>query len=200
LAILGCVYLIALAIGFATIPSRAHAIPDPIFTVLELLILIMAPAMVSLMAAVHAWAPPPAKVLGLVSLVFMTATAVLTSCVHFAILTLSRHPAFQGAPWSLVFSFKWPSLAYAVDILAWDLFFPFSMFFAAFIFRGTRLARAIRLLMLAAGCLALAGLVGVATGDMQSRNIGILGYAVLFPIIAAFLALLFHRSDGRTGD
>ena len=42
--------------------------------------------------------------------------------------------------------------------------------------------------------LALAGLAGVAAGDMRMRNIGIAGYAGIFPMVAGLLALLFHRS------
>jgi hypothetical protein len=32
---------------------------------------------------------------------------------------------------------------------------------------------------------------------MQVRNVGILGYAVLFPIAAGLLANLFHRAGTR---
>jgi hypothetical protein len=42
--------------------------------------------------------------------------------------------------------------------------------------------------------LALGGLTGVITGDMQLRNIGIAGYVGVFPVAAALLALLFHRA------
>jgi apolipoprotein N-acyltransferase len=41
--------------------------------------------------------------------------------------------------------------------------------------------------------LALAGLAGVVLGDMQVRLIGVAGYAVVFPISAALLALRLHR-------
>ena len=39
--------------------------------------------------------------------------------------------------------------------------------------------------------MAYAGLTGVALDNMQIRNIGILGYAVLFPIAAGMLARVF---------
>ena len=58
--------------------------------------------------------------------------AGVISVVHFCVLTLSRQPEFVGRPWeSLVFTFAWPSVVYAVDILAWDVFFPLSVLFAA---------------------------------------------------------------------
>jgi hypothetical protein len=128
-------------------------------------------------------------------LVFMGLLAGVTSVVHFCVLTLSRQPEFVGRPWeSLVFPFEWPSVVYAVDILAWDVFFPFSVLFAAPVFRGSRLAAWIRVLMIASGVLSLAGLSGVVAGDMQLRNIGIVGYVGVFLVVAALLAILFYRA------
>jgi hypothetical protein len=85
-------------------------------------------------------------------------------------------------------------VAYALDILAWDVFFALSMFFAAPVFGGSRLAASIRVLMIASGVLALAGLSGVLAGDMQLRNIGILGYVGVFLVVAGLLAVLFYRT------
>jgi hypothetical protein len=42
--------------------------------------------------------------------------------------------------------------------------------------------------------LALAGLSGVVAGDMQLRNIGIVGYLGVFLVVAGLLAVLFHRA------
>jgi hypothetical protein len=159
------------------------------FRNLEVLIIMM-PAMVPLMVAVHAWAPMHAKTLSLTSVAFMGLLAGVTSTVHFVILTLSRQPEFAGQSWlPLVLSFNWPSVAYALDILGWDVFFALSMLFAAPVFRGSRLAAWIRVLMIASGVLALAGLSGVVVGEMQLRNIGIVGYVGVFLVVAALLAV-----------
>jgi hypothetical protein len=153
------------------------------------------PVMVALMVVVHAWAPVHAKALSLISLVFMGLLAGVTCSLHFVILTLSRQPEFTGQPWlPLVFSFSWPSIAYALDILGWDVFFALSMLFAAPVFRGSRLAAWIRVLMIASAVLALAGLSGVVAGEMQLRNIGIVGYVGVFLVVAALLVLLFYRA------
>jgi hypothetical protein len=144
---------------------------------------------------VHAWAPMHAKTLSLTSLVFMGMLAGLTCSVHFVILTLSRQPEFTAQPWlPLVLSFNWPSVVYALDILGWDVFFPLSMLFAAPVFWGSRLAAWIRVLMTASGVLALAGLSGVVVGDMQLRNIGIVGYVGVFLVVTALLGVLFYRA------
>jgi hypothetical protein len=188
-------YAVTLAMGLASLESPQQPIGDPMFTILEVLIIIMMPAMVALMVTVHAWAPMHAKTLSLTSLVFMGMLAGLTCSVHFVILTLSRQPEFTAQPWlPLVLSFNWPSVVYALDILGWDVFFPLSMLFAAPVFWGSRLAAWIRVLMTASGVLALAGLRGVVVGDMQLRNIGIVGYVGVFLVVTALLAVLFYRA------
>jgi len=66
----------------------------------------------------------------------------------------------------------WPSI---VDILA--LVLP------PILFRGgSRLERWLRILLLVSGLLSLAGLIGVPLADMQVRNIGVVGYAVVAPV------------------
>jgi hypothetical protein len=95
-------------------------------------------------------------------------------------------------------SFEWPSVAYALDILAWDVFFALSVLSAAPVFRGSRLATSVRVSLIASGVLALAGLSGVVVGDMGLRSIGIFGYAGVFPVAALLLALLFQRTSPIT--
>ncbi len=68
------------------------------------------------------------------------------------------------------------------------------MLFAAPVFAGSRLAASIRVLMITSGVLALAGLSGVVAGDMQLRNIGIVGYLGVFLVVAGLLAVLFYRA------
>ncbi len=156
------------------------------------------PLMVALMVAVHAWAPAEAKVFSLISLVFMSLLAGLTCSVHFVILTVGRQAAFAGLTWMPLFlSFNWPSVSYALDILAWDVFFALSVLFAAPVFSGNRLATSISVLLVASGALALGGLSGVIVGDMQLRNIGILGYSGVFPAAALLLAIFFYRARPR---
>jgi hypothetical protein len=191
-------YAVTLVVGLLSLKSPQEPIGDPMFTILEILIIVMMPAMVALMVAVHAWAPTHAKTLTLTSVVFMGLLAGMTSIVHFCILTLSRQPEFSGQSWlPLVLSFNWPSVVYTLDILAWDIFFPLSMLFAAPVFGGSRLAGWIRVLMIASGVLSLAGLSGVVSGDMQLRNIGIVGYVGVFLVVATLLAVLFYRTTSK---
>jgi hypothetical protein len=154
--------------------------------------------MLAFMVALHAWVPEDRKAAALLGIAFMGLCAVVTCSVHFAILTLSRQPAITGAAWAIpVLSFEWPSLAYAMDILAWDFFFPLAVLCAASAIAGAGPARAARWLLRASALLAFVGLVGVPLADMRVRNIGIVGYLVLFPIAAVLMANVFRRSAGR---
>ena len=45
--------------------------------------------------------------------------------------------------------------------------------------------------------IAIAGLVGVILDDMSVRNIGIVGYAVVYPVAAVVLVRFFHTLPDR---
>jgi len=88
------------------------------------------------MVVVNAYAAPDVRASSQIALAFTILAVGITSSVHFVILTASRQIAasgFAGTP--LFLSFTWPSVAYALDILAWDLFFAFALLFAAPIFK-----------------------------------------------------------------
>ena len=196
--VLTVTYAVALVAGLLSLESPQQPISGPLFLILEILIILMMPMVVALMVAVHAWASADTKVFSLMALVFVSLLAGLTSSVHFVILTVSRQPAFaELSSMPLFLSFTWPSVSYALDILAWDVFFALAVLFAAPVFSGDRLAASIRVLMIASGVLSLAGLSGVVVGDMRLRNVGILGYVGAFPVAVLLLAILFYRAPPR---
>lgn len=187
-------YAVVLGIGLLTLSSSDTPIQDPWFTFMELLILVLAPTMVAFTVGLQVWSPVQRKSYAQLGVVFMSMCALVTCCVHFSVLTLSREPAFETGNWqTLVFAFRWPSIVYALDILAWDIFFPLAALCAALAIEGPGLAGLARTLLYASAALALAGLVGVPLGNMNFRNIGILGYAVLFPVASFLMAIVFRR-------
>jgi hypothetical protein len=194
---LGIAYAIILILGLLAQKNPQEPVADPYFTLLELLILVLAPLAVVIMVVVHAWAAREVKIYSLTAVIFMSLLAGVTCCVHFVILTVSRQPDVAHLPWLPLFlSFKWPSVVYALDILAWDVFYGLAVLFAAPVFRGDQLAAAIRILLTVSGMLALAGLIGVPLGDMNLRLlVGGVGYAVLFPIVSLLLALVFRHTE-----
>lgn len=188
-------YAVTLMLGLLSLASADETIADPLFSTLEILIIIMMPMMVAQMVAVHAWASAHVKVFSFIAVAFMVLLCGVTCGVHFVILTISHQAAFVGQSWLPLLEFKWPSVVYALDILGWDVFFPLAMLFAAPAFSGSRLASWIRSLMIASGLLAFAGLIGVVSADMQLRNIGIVGYVGVFLVVAVLLTALFYQSE-----
>jgi len=191
--LLGVAYAVITLLGFISLKSPQEPIGDPYFLLMELLILLMAPLMVVVMVVVHAYASAEKKIYSWAALIFMVLMAGITSSNHFVILTVGRMAVTDLGWFSALFSFQWPSVAYALDILAWDWFFALSMLCAAPIFEGDRLERLVRTLMLVSGGLSLIGLLGVPLANMQIRNIGIIGYGVVAPIVFLLLGMVFGR-------
>jgi hypothetical protein len=132
----------------------------------------------------------------------MSLLAVISSSVHFVVLTVSRQIEATGLTWApLFFSWKWPSVVYTLDILAWDWFFALSILFAAPVFKGSGIEKAVRFLMIVSGVLSLVGLLGVPLAIMNVeywlnvRNIGIVGYALVSPVAFLLMAIVFGRTQ-----
>ena len=64
-------YAVTLTVGLLSLASPEQPIGNPMFSILEILIILIMPAMVALMVAVHAWAPTQVKTLSLAAVVFM---------------------------------------------------------------------------------------------------------------------------------
>lgn len=189
---LGLAYAGILVAGLASLDTPSVPIEDPWFTILEILILAIMPAMVMLMAAICASAPERMKPRGRWALYFMIMTAVTTMALHASLLILRRTSLIGEPQRARLLSFEWPSLPYALDILAWDIFFALAVLIVAPFFTGSRLGNAIRIALILSGLMALAGLAGPVLGDMRLRNIGVVGYAGVFPVAAALMALHFR--------
>jgi hypothetical protein len=185
LFVIGVAYVVTLAVGFAS-AGLAKPIVDPVLAVMEILTLLSAPILVVLMAAVHAYAEPRHRVHGSIAFAFMVLMAGLTSSVHFVELTAVRQSAAA--------SLTWPSTAYALELLAWDVFLGFSLLFAAPVFTAGKLEGAIRAGLYVAGTLCLVGVLGPTSGDMRLQFIAVAGYAGVLPAVFLLLAMLFRRS------
>jgi hypothetical protein len=132
----------------------------------------------------------------------MIVCVAITTSVHFVLLTVSRQVAFTSITWMPLFlSFKWPSVVYALDILAWDWFYGLSMLFAALVFKRGRLQRTLRIIMVLSGLLSLAGLIFLPFGNIQLRSlIGIPGYAGLGPVVYLLVALVLGRAGAPSQE
>lgn len=182
------VYIVVTLLGFLSLESPSDPIGDPYFILMELLILIIAPLILIVMVIINDYADNETKIYGKIAVVFMLIMTAITSCVHFTILCLSRKIEFSDITFiQLFFSFKWPSVVYVLDILAWDFFFAISFLFGSQVFNDGKLEKVVKILMIISGVLSLIGIFGVPLNNMQIRNIGIVGYAIF--TIPTFLLL-----------
>lgn len=177
---LGLLYALVMAIGLIALPLSGAPIGQPWFGAMEGLILLLVPFLLGLAAAVRGTGLGPRY--ARLALPCMAAALALTSVVHLSILAFGVQDAFA-----------WPSLPYALDILAWDGFFAVAVLLMAPVFRGEGEARTIRRLLIASGVLALLGWLGPVTGVMGLRMIGVIGYAILFPLAALLIARWFSQ-------
>lgn len=196
--ILSLCYGLALTGGLIMLSRASEPIGGLWFAAMEVLILLLMPVIVTLMVAVEAFAADEAKVFGRLALIFTGLATGLTCALHFILLTVGRRPLIVDDPrMSALLTFEWPSVTYKIDILVWDGFVALALLSAAPVFRGGCLARRIRVLLVLAGALSLAGLSRIAFDDMRLRAIGIAGYTGIFPVAAVLMAVLFHRAPVR---
>jgi hypothetical protein len=85
---------------------------------------------------------------------------------------------------------------YGVDIVAWDIFFALALLFAAPVFHAAGHV-AVRNGLLIAGVMCLVGIIGPAVNHIALRQIGIIGYAIVWPIVCVPLIKAF-RQGGLT--
>jgi hypothetical protein len=201
---LDAVYIVVFVVGFAHLGNTSKPLPDPYLAIAEIIILVMAPIMVTLMLAIHHCAPPRAKPFTQVALGWMIAAAGFTTVVHFVELTVARHidqSTFPG--YARIFGFEWPSTFYAIDIVAWDVFFGLALLFAVPAFTHGSTATLVRRGLITSGSLCLIGLIGPFANALGWRTIGILGYTVVFGLTCLPLSRWFKintSSDGPTAE
>jgi hypothetical protein len=159
---------------------------------MELLIFPSAGALIVAFAALHAYAPESRKTLSLSALMLVGLMAGITVCVHFIVLTVGRQASETTLPgFTMLFSWTWPSMIYALDIAAWDFLLGVGLLLAAPVFSGSRLAGWVKDGLIISGLLCLGGLLGAVLGNMNVRNIGVLGYAFVLPIVLLQMGRLF---------
>jgi hypothetical protein len=194
-------YVPAMGAGFVASGGFSAPIRDPYLAIMELLILPLAVSLVVVLAVVHAYALPSAKTLSLAGLVLGTLAAGITTCVHLVLLTVGREANATTLPgYDVLLSWDWPSVVYALDVAAWDLCLGSALILAAAAFPGPGLSALVRRGLQLSGALCLAGLLGAALGNMDVRDIGIVGYALVLPAVALGMARLFSVTSLTRAD
>ena len=182
-------------IVIAGIEIGQGVLQEPYLAIAEVLTLIGAPLLILLIAAIHECAPKDAKVFSLTSLGWMILLAGTTIIVHFVNLTLWRQISIeQRTDFVRFLGWEWPSMLFAMELVAWHLFFGLSMFFAAFAFIGKGREKVVRIALIVTGLLCIIGLVGPLLGNLMWRSIGIFGYGIAFPVVCIMIARVFRNA------
>ncbi len=178
----GVVYMATLIAGFVSVGFSAPIV-DPLLAIMEVLTMVSALLLLVMMSAVHGYAAPSRKPYSLIAFGLMTLAAGLTCAVHFVELTALRQLNSAGI--------VWPSVPYAIELLAWNLLLGLSLLFAAPVFEHSTRARRVRRGLMLCGTLCVIGTVGPALANMRLQFIGVFGYAAVLPIVCYMMARLF---------
>ncbi len=150
--------------------------------------LIMCPALVVLVASLHAITPTDKKVLSQIGLGFTLLFALAVSINRFSQISVVRQAQLagqtEGITWFLAYGDH--SIFLGLEYLGWAWFLSLALLFCASLFTGSRLAVCIRWLMIAYGLLGLAGALGFTLGTWLS----ILGFVAWGPVLLVIGVLL----------
>lgn len=165
---------------------------DPGITLAQLFLFLLLPLLfVVETAAIHDWSRFSAKLATRVSLAFATMFATLAVIVPVVELAVWR----AGAP---PLPEPWPTLSGALIVLAWHLLLGLALLFAAPAFPGGGLARMVRILLAAAGCLCLAAPAAALAGVPRLDRYAGLAPALALSAAGLLLAVFFAREVRRT--
>jgi hypothetical protein len=183
--------------GFLSLPSGDAPMADPWFAAMEVLIILLGPPVLVFLSALRGTVMA-ARSWMTAATMMAAVTFALSAPLHSVLLVIGRDHALVAAGGLL--GFAWPSAAYAIDILAWDWFFACALLCCALALRDGSDMRPARNTFAIAGVLSLAGLAGMGAGSMALRNVGILGYAVVFPCAVGLVlrALSRQAQEPRT--
>lgn len=186
----GIAYAAVLAVGMAR-HGLTEPITDPILMMMELLTIASALPILGVFVAIHAAAPPSGRPAAMLGLLLAAMFACATVGVHVVELTAGRAMERPGL--------VWPSVPYAIELVAWDLLLGLALLFAGHALARTTSARHLVLGLRTTGALCVAGLIGPLAGNMRLQLVGVAGYAVLLPLVAWRLARWFSSSPrGRS--
>lgn len=191
---LGLAYAVVLGLGLYSLKHPTDPIGNPYVSIMEVIILLMTPFMDLLAASMYLNNVRTHKLTNFMSVVFMIIATSITSGVHIVVLSINNHAWTGELSWLRPFlAWEWPSVVYALDILAWDFFFALAIL--CLVPNYYRRNHAISVLLSLSGILSLVGLIGPVISDMQFRLIGVFGYAGLFP--AACILIGIHAWKNR---
>jgi hypothetical protein len=165
--------------------------------------LLLVPIFVVLMSSIHAYAPEPRRILSRIGLAFAVAYAVVIGVdyfVQFAVVIPSLRSG-ETESLSLFTQYNPHGLFIAGEALGY-LAMSLALLFAAAVFAGGRIERAIRWLFVGGFVLAVASFIGFwfVGGDLIAFEVSVLSINWIVLIASGvLLSLVFRRALGSVG-
>lgn len=187
----------ALAIGYITalafaIMTGGLPLQEPLESLIALIVLGAAPALVLLASTVHLAVSPERHGATLPGLAFMVIFAVLTSVNRYVQLTVVRQ-SDAGAEIDLIRPYAWPSVMAAIEILGWGLFLGLSLLCLAEAFRKSQGERMLSGTLAVSGLLCLGPFAALLTGFLPLMTLGVIAWGPGLALICVLLARWFAR-------
>lgn len=186
----GLLYAVSLCAGFALYGLSAPIV-DPLLAIMEILTMVSALFLLVIMSALHVQSTAARmthrNTYSVIALACMIAAVTLTLAVHFVELTALRQLGSAGI--------VWPSIPYALELLAWNPLLGLSLLFAALAIEPLKQTSRLRGGLFLCGALCVAGTIGPAIGNMRWQFVGVFGYAVVLPIVTLEIAKYLRREN-----
>lgn len=189
IVILGIIYIVLIAIGIMTQSKENGYIKDDIRILMEILTMFSAVLLLLFTISINQLVEDERKVFSLFSVLMMLGLVILTFSCHFINITVGKELNDSNKSFSYLVSLTWPSVIFAIDILAWDVFFGFSFIALGISIIKSKIWGILPIIMIVSGILSLVGLIAIPLKNMNIRYIGVFGYTVM-PLIESIIYIM----------
>lgn len=167
-----------------------------IITIMELLTIWAAIAIVQFMVELYRGCSENKKSKGMIALILTSCMAAVTIANHFIYVTvLNKIYAADAMPsWLLLDG--WPSLTKGLECVSWGFFLGMAMLFASITLEDLE-SKAITWTMRLSGILVLAGLIGPITGNMNLYILSTVGYTVGLLLVSIEMIVYLNRKHSQ---
>ena len=191
--LLTLIYLAALAGMFlsGTIPPG-----EPYLSIISMVSLASAPALIFLWVIVHNSVLPIQRVFTQTSLALMVIFATLTSINRYVAMTVvpqsTKLGITDGLNWFMPYG--WPSIMAAIEVLAWGFFLGLAFLFLAPVFRTGKTELAIFWTLIVSGIFSLIAVLGQVMNSVVLNMLGIIAWGPGLIVLFALLPSWFKNS------
>jgi hypothetical protein len=193
---LGIIYVLLITIGIMTQSKETGYIQDDIRILMEISTMISAILLLLFAISIDQLVEESKKLFSTFSVLMMLGLVILTLFCHFISITIGESLIENNEIFGYLVSLTWPSVIFAVDILAWDILFGLSFIALGISIINSFPKKIIPITMIVAGILSLVGLIALPLNNMNLRYIGVFGYTVM-PLITSILYISGLNKENR---